>query len=102
MFWDRESETLARPLLEQFQLRQLQETVRRVAERVPFYRQKFAELGVKPEDINSLDDARRLPFTTGADLRGIYPNGLLAVEAHEPVRLHTSSGTTGKPKAVFF
>jgi phenylacetate-CoA ligase len=80
----------------------LQETVRRVAERVPFYRQKFAELGVKPEDINSLDDARRLPFTTGADLRGIYPNGLLAVEAHEPVRLHTSSGTTGKPKAVFF
>jgi phenylacetate-CoA ligase len=102
MFWDRESETLARPRLEQFQLGQLQETVRRVAERVPFYRQRFTEAGVEPEDIKSLDDARRLPFTTGADLRAIYPNGLLAVEAHEPVRLHTSSGTTGKPKAVFF
>jgi phenylacetate-CoA ligase len=102
MFWDRESEILARPLLERLQLGHLQETVRRVARRVPFYRQKFAEAGVKPEDIKSLDDVRRLPFTTGADLRAIYPNGLVAVEAHEAVRLHTSSGTTGKPKAVFF
>jgi len=102
MFWDRESEILARPVLERLQLGHLQETVRRVARRVPFYRQKFAEAGVKPEDIKSLDDVRRLPFTTGADLRAIYPNGLVAVEAHEAVRLHTSSGTTGKPKAVFF
>jgi phenylacetate-CoA ligase len=102
MFWDRESEILARPLLERLQLGHLQETVRRVARRVPFYRQKFAEAGVKPEDIKSLDDVRRLPFTTGADLRAIYPKGLVAVEAHEAVRLHTSSGTTGKPKAVFF
>ncbi|MGO9203625.1 MAG: phenylacetate--CoA ligase family protein [Limisphaerales bacterium] len=102
MFWDRESEILARPVLERLQLGHLQETVRRVARRVPFYRQKFAGAGVKPEDIKSLDDVRRLPFTTGADLRAIYPNGLVAVEAHEAVRLHTSSGTTGKPKAVFF
>jgi phenylacetate-CoA ligase len=102
MFWDQESETLARPSLERLQLSRLQETVERVARRVPFYQQKFAETGLKPEAIRSLEDARKLPFTTGADLRAIYPNGLLAVDAHEPVRLHTSSGTTGKPKAIFF
>ena len=102
MFWDHDSETLARPTLEQFQLERLQETVRRVAQRVPFYREKFAELKLQPEQIKSLADASRLPFTTGADLRAIYPDGLLAVSREEPVRLHTSSGTTGKPKAIFF
>ncbi|HRT08085.1 MAG TPA: phenylacetate--CoA ligase [Candidatus Paceibacterota bacterium] len=102
MFWDQESETLSRPALEALQLQRLQQTVSRLAARVPFYQQKFAELGVGPEDIRRLEDVRRLPFTTAADLRAIYPNGLLAVEADEPVRLHTSSGTTGKPKAIFF
>jgi phenylacetate-CoA ligase len=102
MFWDRESELLTRPALQALQLQQLQATVQRVAQRVPFYRDKFAHSGLRPEDIRTLDDARRLPFTTGADLRAIYPNGLLAVDPHEPVRLHTSSGTTGKPKAIFF
>lgn len=102
MFWDRESETLARPALEQLQLQRLQETVRRVTQRVPHYQQKFAEKGLKSDDIRSLADVRRLPFTTGADLRAIYPDGLLAVDRDEPVRLHTSSGTTGKPKALFF
>ncbi|HWH71564.1 MAG TPA: AMP-binding protein, partial [Candidatus Sulfotelmatobacter sp.] len=102
MFWDRESETLARPALEQLQLKRLQETVTRLAQRVPFYQQRFAERGLKPEHIQSLADVRRLPFTTGADLRSIYPRGLLAVPDTEPVRLHTSSGTTGKPKALFF
>src|SRR5208282_6082583 len=80
----------------------LQETVRRVARRVPFYQQKLAEAQVTPDSIQSLADVRRLPFTTGTDLRAIYPDGLLAVEKSEPVRLHTSSGTTGKPKAIFF
>ena len=102
MFWDQESETLSRPALEALQLQRLQQTVSRLAARVPFYQQKFAELGVGPEDIRRLEDVRRLPFTTAADLRAIYPSGLLAVEADEPVRLHTSSGTTGKPKAIFF
>jgi phenylacetate-CoA ligase len=102
MFWDREVETLPRPSLEKLQLERLQETVRRVAAKVPFYQQKFAELGVKPDDIRSLEDVRRLPFTTSADLRSTYPCGLLAVEPDLPVRLHTSSGTTGKPKALFF
>jgi len=69
---------------------------------VPFYQQKFAELGVKPGDIHSLADLRRLPFTTSADLRANYPTGLLAVSYDDTLRLHTSSGTTGKPKALFF
>jgi len=102
MFWDQNSETLDRASLEQLQLKRLQETVQRVAGRVPFYQSKLAELKVKPEQIRSLADVARLPFTTGADLRAIYPDGLLAVSREEPVRLHTSSGTTGKPKAIFF
>ena len=102
MFWDQASETLARPTLEQLQLNRLQATVQRVAQRVPFYQQRLAELGISPEKIKSLADVRRLPLTTGADLRAIYPDGMLAVDRDEAVRLHTSSGTTGKPKAIFF
>jgi phenylacetate-CoA ligase len=102
MFWDQPAETLPRPELEKLQLARLGDTVQRVVQRVPFYQQKLAEAGVKPGDLKSLGDARRLPFTTGADLRAIYPNGLLATSPDEAVRLHTSSGTTGKPKAIFF
>jgi phenylacetate-CoA ligase len=89
-------------VLEQLQLKLLQQTVRRVAGRVPFYQGKFAELGVSPQSIKTLDDLRRLPFTTSADLRAGYPYGMLAVDRAQPVRLHTSSGTTGKPKALLF
>ncbi len=102
MFWDQESETLPRPALEASQLTRLQDTVQRVAQHVPFYQRKFEELGVKPGDIRSLADMSRLPFTTGADLRAIYPDGMLATPRDGSVRLHTSSGTTGKPKAIFF
>ena len=102
MYWDRESETLARSNLELLQLQRLQETVERVSARVPFYQEKFAESGVKPDQIESLDDVRRLPFTSGADLRAVYPDRMLAADPGEAVRLHTSSGTTGKPKAIFF
>ena len=102
MFWDQKIETLDRATLERLQLQRLQETVRRVAAHVPFYQQKFAELGVKPDDIKSLADLRRLPFTTSADLRANYPTGMLAVPYDDTLRLHTSSGTTGKPKALFF
>ena len=102
MFWDQPAETLSRVELERLQLQRLQDTVARVAARVGFYQQKFAESGVRPEDIRSLADLRRLPFTTTADLRANYPTGLLAVSYDETLRLHTSSGTTGKPKALFF
>ena len=102
MFWDRECETLARPDLERLQLQRLQETLQRLVQRVPFYQEKLAEADVRPSDIRSLKDAGRLPFTSGVDLRSIYPDGMLAVDRDVPVRLHTSSGTTGKPKALFF
>jgi len=102
MFWDQKIETLDRAALERLQLQRLQDTVQRVAARVPFYQQKFAELGVKPDDIRSLANLRRLPFTTSADLRANYPAGMLAVSLDDTLRLHTSSGTTGKPKALFF
>jgi phenylacetate-CoA ligase len=102
MFWDKEIEILKRPALEQLQLKRLQATVRRVHKSVPFYQQKFAELGLKPQDVQSLEDVRRLPFTTNADLRMTYPRGLVAVGPDQLLRLHTSSGTTGKPKALFF
>jgi phenylacetate-CoA ligase len=102
MFWDQASETLARPSLEKLQLQRLQETVERVEQRVPFYKQRLAELGVTSKSIKSLADLERLPFTTASDLRAGYPDGLLAVDKTVPVRLHTSSGTTGKPKALFF
>ena len=101
MFWQQEIETLDRPALDALQLKRLRETVRRL-ERVPFYRGKFLETGIKPEKIKSAADLRRLPFTTAADLRENYPDGLLAVSREEVLRLHTSSGTTGKPKALFF
>jgi phenylacetate-CoA ligase len=102
MYWDQEIETLARPELESLQLQRLQKTVRRVAGRVPFYKQKFAELKLKSDSVQSLNDLRRLPFTVNADLRAAYPAGMLAVKINKAVRLHTSSGTTGKPKALFF
>jgi len=102
MFWDKETETLERSALEALQLQRLQATVRRVARKVPLYQQRFAEAGLKPGHIRSLADVRRLPFTTSADLRATYPTGMVAVAAGELLRLHTSSGTTGKPKALFF
>ena len=102
MFWDKEIETLDRGSLEQLQLKRLRETMQRVAAHVPFYQHKLAEAGVGPTDIRCLEDLRRLPFTTNADLRATYPRGLVATPPGELLRLHTSSGTTGKPKALFF
>ena len=102
MFWDKEIETLDRGSLEQLQFKRLGETMQRVAAHVPFYQHKLAEADVDPADIRNLDDLRRLPFTTNADLRATYPRGLVATPPGELLRLHTSSGTTGKPKALFF
>jgi phenylacetate-CoA ligase len=102
MFWDLTNETLERPALDQLQLKRLQETVARVAACVPFYKEQLARAGVRVEQIRRLNDVCRLPFTSGADLRATYPQGLLAVDPARVVRLHTSSGTTGKPKALYF
>jgi len=93
---------MERSALERLQLQRLRTTLRRVEKTVPFYQQKFKELGIASRDVRTLEDVRRLPFTTGADLRASYPKGLVAVPASRLLRLHTSSGTTGKPKALFF
>ncbi len=101
-FWNREVECLPEKDLKKLQLERLKKVVSYVYERVPHYRKKFEEAGVKPEDIKNLEDVRKLPFTTKEDLFVDYPYGLLAVPKEEIVRVHTSSGTTGKPKAIFF
>jgi phenylacetate-CoA ligase len=102
MFRDYPLETMERSSLEALQLKRLQSTVRRVARNVPFYREQLNASGVNPQHIRTLTDVRHLPFTTNADLRDAYPHGLLAVPLDKTLRLHTSSGTTGKPKALFF
>lgn len=101
-FFERAAETRPRRELEALQLARLKSTVARVWSRTPFYRQRLTEAGLKPRDLRSLVDVRRLPFTTREDLRATYPYGLLAAPREEVARLHTSSGTTGKPKAIFF
>ncbi len=99
MIWSKE-ETLSREEIEKIQLERLKETVKRVYEKVEPYKKKMDEAGIKPEDIKSLKDLSRLPFVTKQDLRDNYPFGLFAVERDELVRIHASSGTTGKPTVV--
>ncbi len=99
MIWSKE-ETLSRAEIEAIQLIRLKETVKRVYEKVPFYREKMQKAGVKPDDIQRLSDVSKLPFTTKQDMRDTYPFGLFAVEQDELVRIHASSGTTGKPTVV--
>lgn len=100
MYWEPESECMGREELGQLQLERLQSTVFRVYMHVPFYHRKFDEMGVDPDGIRSLDDLRRLPFTTKDDLRDNYPYGLFAVPLREVVRVHASSGTTGMSTVV--
>ncbi len=99
MIWSKE-ETLSRAEMEELQLRRLQETVQRVYDKVPYYRAKMEAAGVTPQDIRSLKDLQKLPFTTKQDMRDTYPFGLFAVDNEELVRIHASSGTTGKPTVV--
>ena len=100
IIWNREIECADRADIKKLQLERLKKIVKRCYEQVPFYTKKFDEIGLKPEDIKTLDDVRRLPFTTADDLRENYPFGLFAVDNKEIVRVHGSSGTTGKPKIV--
>ncbi|MCA1906250.1 MAG: phenylacetate--CoA ligase [Desulfarculus sp.] len=95
--WEEKFETMSADEMRAFQLAKLQETVAWVYERVPFYKKKLDEIGLKPGDVKSLDDLGRLPFTVKTDLRDNYPFGLCAVPMSEVVRVHASSGTTGKP-----
>lgn len=99
MIWSKQ-ETLSRAEIEAIQLSRLKDTVQQVWEKVPAYRKKMEEAGVCPKDIQTLKDLAKLPFVTKQDLRDNYPFGLFAVEKEELVRIHASSGTTGKPTVV--
>ncbi len=99
MIWSKE-EMLSRNEIEKIQLERLQETVKRVYEKVLPYKKKMDEVGLKPEDIKSLKDLAKLPFVTKQDMRDNYPYGLFAVPRSEISRIHASSGTTGKPTVV--
>ncbi|MBE3581639.1 MAG: phenylacetate--CoA ligase [Thermoanaerobacteraceae bacterium] len=100
MIWDPTNECRPREEIRALQLERLQALVQYVYERVPFYRQAMDERGLRPSDIRTLDDVRLLPMTTKEDFRRHYPFGLFAVPLKEVVRVHASSGTTGKPVVV--
>lgn len=100
MYYNEEFETLPRPALESLQLKRLKGMVERVYAKVPFYRESFDKAGIRPDHVQSLDDLRRLPFTVKQDMRNSYPYGLFAAPMDEIVRIHASSGTTGKPTVV--
>lgn len=99
MIWSKE-ETLSRAEIEAIQLARLKDTVQQNWDRVPAYRKKMEEAGIKPEHIQSLKDLSKLPFVTKQDLRDNYPFGMFAVPKEKLVRVHASSGTTGKPTVV--
>lgn len=99
-YFNEEFETLPRPALEALQLKRLQQVLQRVYRNVPFYGESFDNAGISPDDIKSLADLQRLPFTSKQDMRDSYPYGLFAAPMEEIVRIHASSGTTGKPTVV--
>ena len=94
-----EKETMTREQISALQLERLQATVHHCMNS-PFYKKRFEEIGLKPEDIQTLDDIRKIPFTTKADLRDTYPFGMASVPLRECTRLHSSSGTTGTPTVI--
>ncbi len=98
--WDREHECMPREKLAQLQIERLQATLHRAYKNVTCYRNKFNAQGIDPDEIQSLGDLAKLPFTTKEDLRLNYPYGMFAVPLREVVRIHSSSGTTGKPTVV--
>ncbi len=100
MYWNKEIECMDREQLSKLQAQKLRNTAKKVYDNVPFYKKAFDEKGVKPQDINSVEDLKHLPFTLKSDLRDNYPFGMFAVPREEIVRVHASSGTTGKPTVV--
>ena len=98
--WNPRWECATREEKNEIQLERLKKIAAYCYERVPFYKQKFDEIGLRPEHIKTLSDVKHLPFTTADDLKNNYPFGLFAVPKKEIVRIHGSSGTTGKPKIV--
>jgi len=100
-FWDRE-EALSRKELEELQFKRLKQTIKRAYENVEFFRKRLKSVGLTPDDIKSFEDFAKIPFTTKEHFVENYPFGLIAVPKSEIVRIHTSSGTSGKPKVVAY
>jgi phenylacetate-CoA ligase len=101
-FWNKDIETISRQSLEQLQLQRLREIIG-FALKTPFYQKRLAKAWIhSPEDVKSLADLRKIPFTTKDDLRQSYPKGLLAVDMEQVVRIHSSSGTTGIPTVIYY
>ncbi|WJI10370.1 phenylacetate--CoA ligase [Methanobacterium sp. CWC-01] len=97
MIWNEEAECMEPDMKNKLQLEKLQQVVNRAYHNVPYYQKRFDEVGIGPEDIQTLSDLEKIPFTTKADLRDAYPFGMFAVSSDDIVEVHTSSGTTGKP-----
>lgn len=102
MIWNESKECMSRDEIETLQSKRLVKTVQRVYHNVPYYRKKMQEANVEPADIRGIDDITKLPFTSYQDLRDTYPFGLAAAPMSELVRVHASSGTTGKPKVAVY
>ncbi|MFI3264755.1 MAG: phenylacetate--CoA ligase [Rikenellaceae bacterium] len=100
MIWNKTKECMPREKMRELQGERLRKTVHRVYHNTPFYREKMQAMGLTPDDIHTIDDIVKLPFTTKQDLRDNYPYGLFAVPLSEIVRIHASSGTTGLPTVV--
>ncbi|MFA9381323.1 MAG: phenylacetate--CoA ligase family protein, partial [Acetanaerobacterium sp.] len=100
MFWQKDVETMGRKELEAVQLTRLKWIVSHCYQTVPLYRRKFDEAGFAPDKIKTLDDIKYMPFTTKEDIRDTYPFGMFAAPMNKIVRIHASSGTTGKPTVV--
>lgn len=100
MFWQEEMECMQREELLELQLKRLKKTLKHCYENIPFYKKRLDDCGVCAENFNHLDDIKKIPFTTKADLRDNYPFGLFGAKLNEVVRIHGSSGTTGKPTVV--
>ena len=100
MYWNEKYECLSRDELRQLQLERLKQTLERAYHNVNHYRSTMQASGVEPRDLNTLEDLQKFPFTKKQDLRDNYPYGMFAVNLSEVVRIHSSSGTTGKPTVV--
>ena len=99
MYWQKDIETMGRDQLQELQLTRLKETVKHAANS-PFYKEVFEKNGITPDSIQTLDDLRKIPFTTKNELRSQYPFGMAAIPIQKCVRIHSSSGTTGNPTVV--
>ena len=101
-YWNKEIECMSREDMKKLQDERLVKQVKHVWDNVPYYRKKMEEKGVTPDDIKSTDDLHKLPFLSKADLRDSYPDGLLGVPLSECVRIHSTSGTTGRRVVAYY